>query len=220
MLHNNTRKFLSINALIVLATTMFCGPSLADSSMKGWMLIAPNGSNVLEGSRFSLYNTDQAAFLRYKNRTGANLGWSKNPNDFMKFRRESPSAGSSGGAEPLKCEETIALYAEKEWLIYEKQTFGINISTRSKIKQNESFQWKFTNCGASGSTINLNQPISLVNIRTGTAVVGCERTVGVNLCWAEDVATHSGKNYRIEDLKSLYAAGKIAAGVYNALLRR
>jgi hypothetical protein len=210
MLHINTNKFFSINALIVLASTMFCSPSLADSSMKGWTIIG-NGRNVLEGSKFSLYNTDRSAFLRYKDRTGANLGWSKNPNDFMKFQREVSST------EPLKCEETIALYAEKEWLIYEKQTFGINISTRTKIKQPDSFQWKFTNCGASGSAISLNQPVSLVNIKTGTAVVGCERTVGVNLCWAEDVATYKDKNYRKGDLKALYEAGKIVKGVYDLL---
>jgi hypothetical protein len=210
MLHFNTRKFFSVNALLVLATTMFCSPSLADNSMKGW-IIKGNSSNVLEGSRYSLFNTDQKDHLRYKDRTGANLGWSKDPNDFMKFRRQNPSAA------PLKCEEPIGLFIEKEWLIHEKQTFGINISTRTKLNNPDWYQWKFTNCGASGSTVNLNQAVSLVNVKTGTAVVGCERTFGVNLCWAEDVVTFKGQNYRKGDIKSLIEAGKVAREVLSAI---
>jgi hypothetical protein len=122
----------------------------------------------------------------------------------MTVKRQNPSAA------PLKCEEPIGLFIEKEWLMHEKQTFGINISTRTKLNNPDWYQWKFTNCGASGSTVNLNQAVSLVNTKTGTAVVGCERLVGVNLCWAEDVVTFRGSNYRKEDIKTLVKYGKVA----------
>ncbi len=210
MLHFNTRKFFSINALVVLATTMFCIPTFADNSMKGW-IIKGDGGNVSEDTRYSFFNTDQKNYLRYKDRTGANLGWSKNPNNFMTVKRQNPTAA------PLKCEEPIGLFIEKEWLIYEKQTFGINISTRTKLNNPDWYQWKFTNCGASGSTVNLNQAVSLVNTKTGTAVVGCERLAGVNLCWAEDVVTFRGSNYRKEDIKTLVKYGKVAIEILAVL---
>jgi hypothetical protein len=52
--------------------------------------------------------------------------------------------------------------------------------------------------------------VSLVNIKTGTAVVGCKRLIGVNLCWAEDVVTYKGQNYRKGDITTLIKKGEVA----------
>jgi hypothetical protein len=101
--------------------------------------------------------------------------------------------------------------------MYEKQTFGINISTRTKLNNPGWYQWKFTNCGGGESVVQLNRPISLVNTQTGATVVGCERMVGVNLCWAEDVITFRGKNYRKEDIKTLVKYGKVAVEILSVL---
>jgi hypothetical protein len=184
--------------------------ALTSDPMNGWK-IEGGDSNLLEGKKYSFFNTDQKSYLRYKDRTGANLGWSGNPNNFMMVKRENSSAA------PIKCEEPIGLFIEKEWLMYEKQTFGINISTRTKLNNPGWYQWKFTNCGGGESVVKLNRPISLVNTQTGATVVGCERMVGVNLCWAEDVITFRGKNYRKEDIKTLVKYGKVAAEILSVL---
>jgi hypothetical protein len=183
--------------------------ALTSDPMNGWK-IEGSDSNLLEGKKYSLLNTDQKSYLRYKDRTGANLGWSDSPNNFMMVKRENTSAA------PIKCEEQIGLFVEKEWLMYEKQTFGINISTRTKLNNPAWYQWKFTNCGGDG-VVKLNQPISLVNTKTGATVVGCKRLIGVNLCWGEDVITFRGKNYRKADVKTLVKDGKIAIEILSIL---
>jgi hypothetical protein len=210
MLHINARKLFSVNAFLVLTTTLFCNAALAKDPMNGWV-VKGDGSNLSEGQKYSFFNTDQKEYLRYKNRTGVNLGWSKNLNNFMMVKRQVAST------EPIKCEEPLGLFIEKEWLMYEKQTFGINISTRSNLSNPDWYQWKFTNCGGTGSAVSLNQPLSLVNTKTGTALVGCERMIGVNLCWAEDVVAFRGQNYRKADIKSLIAAGKVAKEILSLL---
>jgi hypothetical protein len=184
--------------------------ALTGDPMNGWKIEGSNG-NLLEGQKYSLLNTDQKSYLRYQDRTGANLGWSGNPNNFMMVKREKSSTA------PIKCEEPIGLFIEKEWLIHEEQTFGINISTRTKLNNSGWYQWKFTNCGGSENVVKLNQPISLVNTKTGATVVGCKRLVGVNLCWAEDIITFRGKNYRKEDVKTLVKDGKIAIEILSIL---
>jgi hypothetical protein len=200
MLNFNARKFFSVNVFLALTTVLVCSASLADTSMKGW-IIKGEGNNLSEGKKYGFFNTDQKEYLRYQDRTGANLGWSKDLNDFMMVQRQTTST------EPIKCEETFGLFIEKEWLMYEKQRYGINLSTRTKLNDPSWYQWKFTNCGASGSPVNLNQPVSLVNTVANSSVVGCKRALGVNLCWAEDVITFRGKNYRKEDVKALIKAG-------------
>ncbi|SJM92927.1 hypothetical protein [Crenothrix polyspora] len=169
----------------------------------GW-IITGGGVGVLEGYRYNLYNTDQNAYLRFQDRAGVNLGWSNAPNGFMAVKRQYPSN------RPITCEEPFGLFIEKEWPMYEKQTFGINLSTRTRLADTSWYQWRFTKCGVPGSVVQLNKPVALVNNRTNSEVVGCERLVGVNLCWAEDVITFKGKNYRLADARNLVAKGMAA----------
>jgi hypothetical protein len=205
MIQANSGKLFSVGAALVLAMTTFYNAALAGDPINGWS-IKGDGSTLLEGKRYSFLNTDQKSYLRYQDRTGANLGWSANPNNFMMVKRENSSAA------PIKCEEPIGLFIEKEWLMYEKQTFGINISTRTKLNNPAWYQWKFTNCDGNG-VVNLDRPISLVNTKTGATVLGCKRLVGVNLCWAEDVITFRGKNYRKADVKTFVKSGAVVAEI-------
>ncbi len=191
--------------LALIATALNCSSVFAEP-MTGW-IIKGNGGGIVEGKNYSLFNTDQREHLRYKDRTGANLGWSKDMNNFMQVKRQTPSN------QPIKCEEKFGLFIEKEWPMYEKQNYGINLSTRTKLTNPEWYQWQFKNCGGSGTIVNLNRPIALVNTSANMTVVGCERLNGVNLCWTEDVVTFNGKNYRKSDVPSLVAAGKVAKAI-------
>lgn len=196
--------------LALIMTALGGNSAFADISMTGW-IVKGNGGGIVEGKNYSLFNTDQKEYLRYQDRSGGNLGWSKNANNFMRVQRQTPSN------QPIKCEEKFGLFIEKEWPMYETQTYGINLSTRTKLANSEWYQWKFQNCGSAGSPVNLNQPVSLVNTAANMTVVGCERLVGVNLCWTEDVVTFRGKNYRKADVKTLVGAGKVAVEILKLL---
>lgn len=160
--------------------------------MDGWR-IEGSGTGIVEGQKYSLYNLDQTAYLGFKDRTGANLGWDGTANNGFVVNRKGNGTG------PIKCGEVFAFFVEKEWIIYEKQRFGINLSSRTKLANDAWYQWKFTSC-KDGEVINLNQPVTLTNTVENDSLVGCKRATGVNLCWADDVATVRGKNYRKADI--------------------
>lgn len=160
--------------------------------MAGW-IVKGSGSGIVEGQKYSLFNLDQKSHLGYKDRRGANLGWDTQPNSGMKIKRQS-------GSGAIKCGETFALFIEKEWLIHEKQTTGINISTRTQLAD-DRFQWKFTGC-QTGQVIPLNQSVTLTNTVANDSVVGCKRIWGVNLCWADTVFSYDGKNYHKDAIPS------------------
>jgi hypothetical protein len=67
-----------------------------------------------------------------------------------------------------------------------------------------------------GNAVQLEQPVSLVNIRGGT-VVGGKRLWGVNLCWAGDVKRVDGKHYRTDDIATLVREGKAVASILAAI---
>ena len=181
-----------------------------DVFMAGWKVFG--GTNgIFEGFNYSLYNTDQKLYSRYEDRVGANLGWNSNLNNAMKIKRLVSSS------EPIKCEEPFALFVGKEWFIHGSQTFGINLTSRSSLTNPDWYQWRFTKCGAPGTVVQLNTSVALVNSKTNTAVVGCKRIWGVNLCWAEDVITFRGKNYRLQDIKSLVSKGLVSAEILKLL---
>lgn len=162
-----------LSTFIVSLTTLFASNAMAGMP-EDW--IVRGDGPIVDGKIFSLCSEDQGGCLRIKDRTGANIGWTQNPNNFMRIER------ASGGDQPLKCGENFALFIHKEFLIYEKQTFGINLSSRTK--NNGYYQWKF-DCGS--GEVPTNQPLVLKN--GDNAIVGCRRTTGVNICWAGDVLT-------------------------------
>lgn len=170
-------------------------------------IVSGEGGNMYEGRRYSLYNIDQEGYLRYDDRTGVNLGWSRGTNNFMMVKRKNPSG------EPLKYGEQFALFIEEEWVMYHEQDVGINLSTRTSV--NDYFEWKLVG-GAEGSAVQLEQPVSLVNIRGGT-VVGGKRLWGVNLCWTGDVKRVDGKHYRTDDIETLVREGKALASILVAI---
>ncbi|MBK8455433.1 MAG: hypothetical protein WAQ53_15610 [Thiofilum sp.] len=159
--------------------------SVAQAGNPADWIIEGNGS-LVDGARFSLRSEDQGSYLRYQDRAGVNLGWSNGANNFMRIER------ASGGNNPLQCGEPFALFIEKEYIIYEKQNIGINLSSRTRNKN--YYQWKF-DCG--GGPVPTNAPLKLTN--GNSAIVGCKRIAGVNICWAGDVITYKGKNYRLAD---------------------
>jgi hypothetical protein len=184
----------------VLLTVVLFVPGAHAKEMKGW-IISGEGEGILEGQQYNLYNTDQKGYLLEKNRMGANLGWGAKENHYMRVQRITPGTG------PIKCGETVGVFIEKEYIIYDKQTFGINMSTRTKLDPNDTaHQWQFTNCKTEGAVVPLNTPVGLFSLKEKDALVGCKRVKGVNLCWAEDIRIHKGKNYRIADAKSILGA--------------
>jgi hypothetical protein len=159
--------------------------------MAGW-IVEGSGTGIVEGQMYSLKNLDQGGYLAYQDRAGANFGWKSSANNAMKIKRKT-------GSGPIKCGEVFALFIEKEWMIYDKQNFGINLSSRSQLAKDEWYQWKFTGC-TDGAVIQLNQNVTLTNTVENDSLVGCKRTIGVNMCWANDVVTVRGKNYRKADV--------------------
>ena len=176
-----------------LTTTVLAGFLPVDRAnardMVGWM-VQGNGSGIIDGQMYTLYNTDQRKSLAYEERRGANFGW-KNSNRGAKIQR------MSGGSTPLKCGEKFALFIDQEWAIYGSQTRGINLTSRTKLNSNDYYQWKFS-C-PSGQVVPLNDRVTLVNLKANDSLVGCKRVFGVNMCWASDTVTVLGDNWRRAD---------------------
>ena len=180
--------------LLTSLATLFATQTAFATGSKDW-IIKGTGSNIYEGRRYDMLSVDQNAYLKYQDRTGANFGWSNYLGGYMQIKRQYPSSA------PLKCGETFALFVDKEWAIYEKQTYGINLSSRTRLTDPRWYQWRFANCGGYGTPISLNQRVTLVNNVANDAVVGCKRVAGVNLCWGKTVVypvyplPNAGKHY-------------------------
>ncbi len=190
-------RFLQSGAVFMVGTLLVLGLAVSPVGaidMVGWE-VKGGGTGIFEGARYSLYNLDQRLYLEEKDRAGANLAWTSGPNGHMKVQRVVPSTG------PLRCGERFGLFIEKEWVIYDRQSTGINLSTRTQLSpQDSAYQWEFTGCSG---PVPLNVPLTLKNIRGNDSVVGCKRIWGVNLCWANDVTTIRGQNYRRMDVPGL-----------------
>ncbi len=174
-----------------LGIATVCALALSNSEagardMTGWIFSGGPGGGISEGSGYSMYNTDQKSFLDDKDRWGANLGWASSPQKNVQLKKKT-------GGGPIKCGELFAIKVDKEWMMYDKQDFGINLSTRTAYKDDWA-QWKFS-CAA-GQPVPLNQPVTLVNTVANDSLVGCKRVKGVNLCWASDVESRAGINIR------------------------
>jgi hypothetical protein len=171
--------FLGVIATVLSAESAFA------RDLPGWQ-VRGVGPSIVEGSTYSLYNTDQDRYLQEQDRDGANLGWEVAPNRAMKIKRQS-------GVGPLRCGETFALFVEKEWVVYGAQTTGINLTTRTQLAA-DRYQWQFSGC-VPGAIIGLNQSITLKNTVAKDSVVGCKRVWGINLCWTNTTFSWKGKNY-------------------------
>lgn len=182
----SNQKLMKLFAFMGLATVLLSTELALAKEMHGWR-VEGSGTGIVEGQNYNLYNLDQKGYLGYQDRRGANLGWDKSPNRGMKLKRKSPGSGA------IRCGEPFALFIEKEWIIYDKQTTGINLSSRTQLAD-DRYQWKFTNCQAN-EVIQLNQPVTLTNTVENDSVVGCKRVWGVNLCWANTVISFRGSNY-------------------------
>ncbi len=175
-----------------LGITTVCALALSNSEadardMSGWKFSGGSGSTISAGSGYNMYNTDQRLYLDDKDRAGANLGWSSSPQKNVELKKKT-------GSGPITCGELFAIKVDKEFVMYDKQTVGINLSTRTTYSD-EWAQWKFSSCTA-GQPVPLNQSVTLVNTRAVDSLVGCKRAAGVNLCWAGDVLSAGGKNIR------------------------
>jgi hypothetical protein len=179
---------MKFSANLLLVSSIFLTNIAQAGNPADWII--KGSSPITDKQRYGLYSEDQQAYLRYKDRTGVNLAWSNDQSDLMQIERV------SGGDQPLKCGEAFALFIDKEWIMAEKQTFGINLSSRTKNKG--YFQWKFE---CETGNVPTDQPLTLSN--NGSVVVGCKRLVGVNLCWAGDVISVKGQNYRKADAVDL-----------------
>jgi hypothetical protein len=175
------KTLIAVGAMSVLLSAQAANAK----EMLGWT-VKGNGLFVNSGQTYSLYNTDQEGYLKYQDRTGANLGWVDRPNQAVKFQRQS-------GTGAIKCGEKFAMFVDKEWFYYGSQTFGINL-TSSKTLKPEHYQWEFSQC-IKGLPIALHLPVTLRNTKENDSLVGCKRIFGVNLCWADDVVTVLFKNY-------------------------
>jgi hypothetical protein len=178
------QRFFVLGAAAAMAT-MGATTVAEAGEAEGWILSGGPGAEVGDGTGFNLYNMDQKGYLDYKDRWGANLGWTKSPTSNIELKRK-PGAGTG----PLKCGETFAFKVDSEWVIYGKQRFGINLTTRTKL-DDSGYQWKITKCTA-GQAIAKGAPVSLTNTKENDALVGCKRPAGVNLAWSNDVEVKFG----------------------------
>lgn len=160
--------------------------------MMGWR-VQGSGAGIVEGQKYSFYNIDQGNYLGYQDRAGGNFGWDRAANNGMMVKRKDPGSG------PIKCGEVVAIFIEKEWMIYGRQDYGINLTSRTKLDRDEYYQWKFSGC-PSGQPVPMNGNITLTNTVANDSLVGCKRALGANICWAADVVSLRGKNYRRADV--------------------
>ncbi len=193
-----------INLIAALFIVCSASAFAANPTMKGWV-VQGGGTGIYEGFRYDLRNTNSWSYLRYQDRWGANLGWNGSPGFFITVKRQFPSS------RPISCEEPFALFVEKSWFRYGVQDYGINLTSNSL--NSTMYQWKFTNCGAPGSVVQLNTHVALANNITSDSVVGCSRLYGVNLCWGGDVIKFQGKNYRRQDVNQLIKLGLVSAAI-------
>lgn len=177
-------------ALVGLGVAIVAGEASA-RELSGWK-IEGSGASAQVDTKYKLYNLDQGTRVVFDDRVGANWGWNAGTAPNVELKRK-------GGSGPLKCGETFALMINGRAMIYAKQDWGINLSDRTKLDKDEYYQWKFS-CAA-GQPVPLNGAVTLVNNVEKDSLVGCKRTAGVNLCWADDITSIRGKNYRTADAK-------------------
>lgn len=176
-------------AAVGLSGALVAGEASA-RDVAGWK-VEGAGSSIQEGTKYKLFNTDQNTRLVFDDRWGANWGWNAGTQPNAVFKRKS-------GSGPIKCGDVFALMVDNRAVIYAKQDWGINLSDRTKLDKDEYYQWKFTSCTA-GQPVSLNATVTLSNTVENDSLVGCKRAKGVNMCWANDMATVRGKNYRRAD---------------------
>src|SRR5689334_14947566 len=123
LLAMHTKKML-VGGLALLGAIVAKDASAKE--MAGW-IVQGSGTGIVDGQKYSLKRSDENSWLRYQSRTGANFGWEGSANSAMVIKRK------GGGSGPLKCGEVFGLFIEKEWMIHDHQTFGINISSRTQL---------------------------------------------------------------------------------------
>ena len=203
---SNVRGLTAKTGASLLSFSIFCCTQAAQAKeMVGWKLLNPgNNSLISTGVVYQLYNTDQESNLILKDRTGANLGWNRSAPANAQFQTK------DGG--PITCGKPFALMLGSgggsagykvgpngsNAIMYEKQYVGINLSDRGQLKDSY-YQWKFVGC-SEGTSLDATKPLVLFNTVANDSLVGCWRTLGVNLCWAGDTVTVKGYNIRSGDL--------------------
>ena len=102
-------------------------------------------------------------YLQEKGRSGADLAWTPQANNFMKVKRITLGSG------PIKCGELVGVFVEEQWMISAGQTYSINISTKKELDPNNvAHKWQFTNCQAAGGVVPLNTPVGLFSMKEDT----------------------------------------------------
>lgn len=186
----NMRHMKAALVSMVAASALFVAGQAAARDVAGWK-VEGTGSTIAADTKYKLYNLDQKTRMVFDDRWGANWGWNANAQPNAMFKRKS-------GSGPIKCGETFALMVDNRAVVYAKQDWGINLSDRTKLDKDEYYQWKFSGCSA-GQPVSLNANVTLLNTVENDTLVGCKRAKGVNMCWANDMKSVAGKNYRRAD---------------------
>jgi hypothetical protein len=145
-------------------------PATASAEVHQWAVNWNEGNTLNASTEYELVNLTGGR-IGYKDRTGADLGWTGSGGNF-EFRRGNRDHRST----PLKSTDVVAIYnfKTKKYLVNEGQTFGINLGWSSTPK----YEWRVQPM-RSGQ----RDTFSLYNTSARDFLVYGERTFGINLDW-------------------------------------
>ena len=128
--------------------------------------------------------------MKYDDRLGVNLNWtsSLSTNNVRLLRQ--------AGAGAIRYGDIVSVGVQDgsnwEYLVYESQNVGINITSKTNRPQ---FNWRFEG-GTVGAEVGAGTAVRLVNLTNSQAVVYCPRPAGVNLAWRNNCnKTPAGRIY-------------------------
>jgi hypothetical protein len=150
---------------------------MAEVNVAQWQMLG-TGNQVIEGSRFTLWNVVERHAVRYGEREyGINLVWDDAADlGNVSFHRRSSTTG------PVKYGEQLALRVEGGGFVrYSVREWGINLSWSSTAVH----EWEITG-GQYGQPVPMRRGFGLYNRLIGDHVIYGERSWGINLRWWSD----------------------------------
>jgi len=166
-------------AAAALSTALFTAhESQADFlAMPQLKIVKDNATQLEDGGGYDISNSMSGSFLVYKHQGsigGINLGWNKNKNGGITFKKE--------GGGTINYDDPVAIKVEGgNWLRYGSRDAGINLDW----SKTPVYEWRIQG-GQAGTPVKLGQAMKLHNTVAKNPVTYCYRENGAWLRWEKD----------------------------------
>lgn len=162
-----------------LQTEAMVGEIVSLTQATEWTFSMPQAGILAHGVVTKMFNSHIKSHIKYEDRTGVNLAWLANPpNHNVQLLRQA-------GAGRLTYGDTLAIGVKDgsnyEYLFYDEQNFGINVSSRKNVPQ---YNWSLAGKTA-GTLVQSGDRVRILNKTNNKFMVYCKRPVGINLAWRE-----------------------------------